>query len=413
MLRAWGDAPLFLLSCPGPLRRHHAALQPISQLSLPQCLLGGEAQLLTFAAAFPELAARSWFVPLPEMFGNAHSMAHLRQVTGLAPSDGRAAHFRFGGTRSARVLKEGRNGLVLAEQHRVPAVTASRHPYADGLTVPAAFRRLFTCGPVAALPVSFGGAALPATELAADMVAADLAETPAAEDGLEIVSLAEFRSNAFAAGPVRGGSADLRAAVKAARRDQAPFVLVPWNLDHPGSTVPALVERTLHLQSPAHPAVRLLLLPFNYPGQTGLIRRLIRLVRDYVPFGPEHLPQTFVGRVSHLGALPALRGLARAAWVDGNDPEHDWTARRLAACGFAPLLLAADTAPPPEGVARIPADEALTVDAETRFGLLSFHTHLPSLRALRQLLPLTRALGSDEAPKRPRRRATPAARAAQ
>jgi hypothetical protein len=242
------------------------------------------------------------------------------------------------------------------------------------------------------------------------MVSADLARLDTlaeGADGLEIVSLAEFRSLAFSVGPVRASSPDLRAAIAAAARDQAPFVLLPWNLDHPGSTVPALVERTLHLQNPGQPAVRLLILPFNYPGQTGLIRRLIRRLREELPNGPDHLPLVFLGRLARLDALPALHRLARVAWVDGNDPEHDWTARRLAACGFAPLLLAADDAPPPPGMTCIAADEALTVNAETRFGLLSFRTHLPSLRALRQLLPLTRSLATQDAPalSRPRNRA--------
>jgi len=415
VLRAWGDAPAFLLSCPGPLRRHHAALQPISQLTLPQCLLGSEAQLHAFAAGAVELRARMFFVPLPEMFASPDSLARVWAVCGGAAGGARPVHLRFGGTRSARLMKAARNGLVLAENHTTPAVTASRHPFATGLVVPALMRRLFTYAEGVTRPAAFGGAILPALELPPALVATDLAGATllhegsanerlgnenlagdgVAGDGLEVISFAEFRSNAFAAGPVRGHSVDLRAAIAAARRDGAPFVLLPWNLDHPGSTVPALVERTLHLQDPARPAVRLLIMPFNYPGQTGLIRKLIVQVRDDVPEGVTHLQHVFVGRLGHLAALPRLRALAHVAWVDGNDPEHDWTLKRLAACGFTPLLLAADAAPAPPGITAIPTDEALTIDAETRFGLLSFYTHLPSLRALRHLLPLTRALGAQ------------------
>jgi len=412
LLRAWSDAPAFLLSCPGSLRRHHAALRPISQLTLPQCLLGGEAQLSAFAAAAPEIAARGFFVPLPEIFGNPMAMDRLRGACGVAPDAPRVVHLRFGGMRSARVMREARNGLVLAENHAAPAVTASNHPFADGLTLPALVRRVFTTGPIAHTPMSFGGAVLPVLELP-DLVRADLApradaEPPGTEDGLEITSLAEFRSNAFAIGHVRAASADLRAALAAAARDAAPFVLVPWNLDHPGSIVPALVARTLQLQHPDAPAVRLLIVPFNYAGPAGLIRRLIRMLRDTLPDGSAHLQGTFIGRLSRLAALPALHRLARVAWVDGNDPEHDWTCRRLAACGFTPLLLAAARGVPPPGVASILADEALTVDAETRFGLLSFRTHLPSLRALRDVLPMTRAMAAQarsvEAPPQTRRR---------
>jgi hypothetical protein len=272
-------------------------------------------------------------------------------------------------------------------------------------------RRVYTTGPLANVPMSFGGAALPVLDLP-DLVSADLARelelSPSeAENGLEITSLAEFRSNAFAVGLVRTLSPDLRHALAAAARDSAPFVLVPWNLDHPGSVVPALVARTLQLQHPDSPAVRLLIVPFNYAGPAGLIRRLIRMLRETLPNGSAHLQGTFIGRLNRLSALPALRQHARVAWVDGNDPEHDWTCRRLAACGFTPLLLAAARTPPPPGVASVLADEALTVDAETRFGVLSFRTHLPSLRALRDVLPMTRAMaaeaGAAEASPRPKR----------
>jgi hypothetical protein len=80
------------------------------------------------------------------------------------------------------------------------------------------------------------------------------------------------------------------------------------------------------------------------------------------------------------------------AWVDGNDPEFDWTTRRLAACGIAPVLLAAGPDRLGRQVVRVPADDALTITTDTRFGLLHFHTHLPSLRALREVMAATREM---------------------
>jgi hypothetical protein len=388
----WADAPAILMSCPGPLRRHHAAVQPISQLALPQCLLGSEAQLIAFAAAEPALAPRLFFAPLPEMFAGAASLDALYAACGLDPAARgtlpRLVHLRFGGTRSARLLKDARNALMLAENHRTPPISASRHPFASGLTVPAAMRRVLTLDPEAAIPAALGGGKLPHTFLEADTIRADLRSAGGASaEGLDIVSFAEFRSNMWAAGPIRAQSADLQAAQTEAARDGAPFVLVPWNLDHPGSAVPALVTRTLRLQTRERPVVRLVILPFNYPGQTGLIRRLIRQIRDTIEDGAAALPHLFLGRLSRLEALPTLRGLARAAWVDGNDPEQGWTMRRLKAAGFAPVLLAA--AAPPADTLHIMADDALTLEAGTRFGLLHFHIRLPSLRGLRTLLALT------------------------
>ncbi len=404
--RAWDDAPAFLLSCPGPLRHHHAAVQPIAQLGLPQCLLGSEAQLLAFAAAHPDQAPRMFFVPLPEMFASPASLHALAEACGvaLAGATPRLVHLRFGGTRSTRVLKDARNGLVLAENHKWPPITASRHPFAGGLTVPASLRRVFSLDAGNAIPSAIGGAALPVTLLDGDYIGADLALRHEPQpDRLDIISLAEFRSNAWAAGTVRAVSADLATARRQAARDGAPFVLLPWNLDHPGSPVPLLIARTLRLQHRHRLAVRLVIAPFNYPGQTGLIRRLVRSIRQTVDNGGESLAQLFLARVTHPAALPALLDLARVAWVDGNDPEHDWTTRRLAAAGFSPMLLAADSAHAPDAVT-IEADDAVTVEAETRFGLLHFHSKLPSLRALRIVLGMTNEVMAGLAPPAPVRR---------
>ena len=100
------------------------------------------------------------------------------------------------------------------------------------------------------------------------------------------------------------------------------------------------------------------------------------------------MPNLFLARLTHMSALPALRRLARVAWVDGNDPEHEWTMRRLEAAGFSPVLLDGGTGFRP-GTILITADDELTIPAETAFGLLHFQAALPSLRALRSLLALT------------------------
>jgi hypothetical protein len=408
LLRAWSDAPAFVLSCPGPLRRHHAAVQPISQLRLPQCLLGSEAQLQAFAAAVPELSPQLFFTPLPELFSGQRSLAALQAGLGGVDAVRRLVHLRFGGTRSARVLKQARNGLMLAENHRMLPITASRHPFAGGLVLPAEMRRVFAYDPHVARPANIAGHNVKLTLLDAAAIAADLpppgAALPTAApafEGIEIVSLAEFRSPAWAAGPVRARSPHLRAAI--GRRDGAPFVVLPWNLDYPGSTVPSLIERTLRLQSLTAPAVRLLVLPFNYPGQTGLIRRMVRQLRGRAEEGAEALAHVFIGRVTDLRALPDLLALARVAWVDGNDPEYDWTCRRLAACGIAPILLAPSDTQAPPGVTVVTAGEALTLEAESAFGLLHFRTQLPSLRELRHLLAQTRDLVDRQARRRTRK----------
>ena len=382
-------------------------------LSLPQCLLGGEAQLQAFAASATDLAPRLFFAPMPELFSTPQSMQALQLATGghVSSQTPRPVHLRFGGTRSARIMKDARNGLVLAEDHAAPPISASQHPFANGLTLPVQMRRLFTYDPAVARPVILGGATIPVTQLPRDSTSADLKAASAeaavgdASDGLEVVSLSEFRSSAWASGPVRARSPHLREARDAGGIGGVPFVLLPWNLDHPGSAVPALVERALRLQPPGAPTLRLVLMPFNYPGQTGLIRRLIRQAREAAMAGDKSLSQIFIGRLTHLRALRDLLALANVAWIDGNDPEAAWTVRRLSACGITPILLGTPGGTLPAATAIVPANDTLTVIADTRFGQLHFRSHVPSLRELHDLLPMTRELAAPPRPRRSRARA--------
>jgi hypothetical protein len=397
-LRAWGDSPAFILSCPGPLRRHTASFTPVSQLALPQCLLGYEAQVSAFVAASPELAARTVFTPLPEIFSTPESLAPLAQLLRASPHAGRKpVHLRFGSTRTARVMKPARNGAVVAEDHRSVAITTSQHPFGSGLTLPAGIRRIFTYTAELAPLRGSGGGLIPATVLPAAFVTADLTDDALAPDqktditGLEIVSLAEFRSAPWANSPTRARSPDWKAAQRAQAADGAPFVLIPWNLDHPGSIVPDFLIRLTKLQSLERPAVRMLLMPFNYPGQLGLIRRMIARVRNSADMPEALLASIFLGRLSQISALPTLRRIGCVAWVDGNDAEHAWTCRRLSAGGIQPILLHPDESGMAGTDMWVPAHETIWVDADTRWGQLHFASRMPTIRTLPALLTMTQA----------------------
>lgn len=397
LLAAWRDAPAILLSCPGPLRRQHAAVLPISQLTLPQCLLGGEAQLRAFAALPHANSPPLFFTPLPQMFGNRRSLDHLRQRAGWQAEGPAPLHLSFGGIRAARILTGARNGLVLAEFSGPAPATASLHPFADGATLPAATQHVFMCGTPAKNPVRCGGGGLTITDLPAAMLTADLASGGTAQDGLELVPLDEFSADDFAAGPLPKRPPPAAANV--------PTVLLPWNFGFPGSAVPALLERLLHLQTPQNRALRLVLYPFNDPGQTSHVVDLTLRLRQKLADAPAHLSAILVARLNATAALPALRRLAPLAWVDGNDPEHAWTASRLAACGFTTILLAPGATAAPPGVTAVAADEPVSIVAKTAFGALTYQGHLPSLRALRQAMALSGTLAPAAAPEPAKRRA--------
>lgn len=394
-IAAWEDAPLVLLSCPGPLRRHHAAIVPAAQLALPQVLLGYEAQLAAFAAAMPA-SPTLLFTPLPELFSGPESLVAFAPHLPAGGDLRRAVHCRFGSARVARVMKPARNAVVMAEQVGAPPLTTSAHPLASGRVVPAAVRRGLAFAPPRVPLTTTAGRAVRTTVLPPAWLTADLARARqraepvrAESPGLDLVSFAEFSSGPWASGPVRATSPHLRAAMRDAARTGGGFVLLPWNLDDPGSVVPELLIRLAAVQDPRRPALRPCVLPFNYPGQIGLMRRLIQRVRNAAAEPAPLLANLFVARLSRLAGLPLLLRLASIAWVDGNDPEHDWTVRRLHACGIATILL--DTGLAEADGRRVVADETIWVEAETRWGLLHCRSRLPSRRALPALLAETEA----------------------
>ncbi len=369
VLNAWQQANAIILSCPSPLRRHPKSLMPLTELALPQVFLGGESQLAAFAAAAPAKTRRKMlFAPLPEMFSGNEGLNAAFRALGRAPPDpSGVVHLRFGSVRDARVLKGVANAAVLAECQTSPPLTASHHPFADGASLPAAMQGVFLYGPQGVRPCRVGGGVLPSAVLARDHVDADLASERAGAAALDLASLADFDSDAWAAGAL--------AACRPAVRDA---VLLPWNLAHFGSIVPDLLIRLATLWQPGTRLPELVLLPFNYLGQTGLLRGLIARLRAVSKEAPALLNHMFFARVTRLSGLAPLRKMARRAWVDGNDPESWWTMARLRSCDFEPILI--DPAD---------AEEAIWVEADTRYGLLTFEARLPSLRTLPNLLAIT------------------------
>ena len=163
---------------------------------------------------------------------------------------------------------------------------------------------------------------------------------------------------------------------------------MPWNLAHFGSIVPELLIRLATLWFSAMPLPPLVLLPFNYLGQTGLLRGLIARMQEAAPGAAAFLANVFFARLTGLGGLPALRKWACAAWVDGNDPESWWTMARLQAGGFDPILI--DPAKANASVSRrVAADDEIWVESDTRYGKLIFDSRLPPMRALPKLLALS------------------------
>jgi hypothetical protein len=393
VLADWSDAPAIILSCPGPLRRHTASLMPLSEVKWPQILLGAESQLLVFAAS-GQAGAPLFFAPMPEIFAPTGGIAAAHSFAAGA------VHLRFGGIRAARVIKGLRNAVVIAAQAAPPPLTASHHPFASGHILPAATQRVFTFGQKIMPLQGFGGATLPISILPEPCRPHSLPAAGAAEGGFDLVSLAEFQPEAWAAGPV------LSAAGRDALAATPPLgaICLPWNLDHPGSIIPPLLERLARLRSRDARMPHIVLLPFNYVGQTGIIRHSIAKLALAAADRDLTLATIFLARISAMTCIPALRRLAPLAWIDGNDPEHWWTRARLAACDIPSILLD----PTQDGPApRVCARDSLWIEAQTRCGDLAFAASLPSLRNLQALLRETENLmprPDARSPRKPRAR---------
>jgi hypothetical protein len=401
VLRDWQEAPALVLSCPGPMRRHSASLLPLEKAALPQVFLGGESQLLAYAASVPHMAGRLFFAPLPEMFGGPASLDAAWRAAGRTPPEtGAVVHLRFGSVRDARILKGARNAAVVAEAQSAPPLTVSHHPFASGQMLPAATERLLVYGPHTRRPHPIGKGPLPESGLPGSAVTADLGvpaprkpQRTGIEAGLDLVSLANYSAPDWAAGCVRSQAVDIMPAADAALGAR-PSVLLPWNLAHFGSIVPELLKRLATLRRPDAPIPVVVIMPFNYLGLTGTIRTLIADLREAAEAPDPLMNEMFLARVTRLPGLGVLKNLSRVVWIDGNDPEGWWTLARFGASGFDPIVIDPDESQPDPG--RFPADEPIRVEADTRHGTLSFDVRVPSLRALPHLLAMTA--------QRPRRR---------
>jgi hypothetical protein len=371
----WRDAAALVLSCPGALRRHEASLLPLERVRLSQIFLGGEAQLLAFAAAFESLRARMFFAPLPEMFSAAAGLDVGWRALGVAPPDpALVAHLRFGSVRQARILKGARNLAVVAEARAGRPVNAARHPFAAGDVLPAAMERVLTYAAAQAKLVAFGGDVLPRDVLPESCATADLAGLAAAasdEAGIDLVSLLTYDSAAWAAwGRAHG------------MPGPGTCVLIPWNLAHEGGIVPELLARLAAFVDDGAMLPALVLLPFNDLGQTSDIPGLIKRLRAVAARPEAFLSRVFVARLTSVGGIVALRAAVARAWVDGDDPEAWWTLARLRAAGFAPLVLGRGSG----DAGYFPAEDRIVLESEGGFGRLRFDARLPALRDLPALL---------------------------
>ncbi len=413
-----GQAPI-IASAPLSIEAYGASILPAAQYRLDQRLLGFEAQLNAFSHILDRDGQTLNLAPLPEMLppGAPPVGTHARsdwssnqstagQRAGDAP---RLApiHLRFGPVRYARVIKGARNVAILADDPVTPSTEDTADLPGSDICLPATFSAVFAydtrrAGPIEAgfgadrhkltaqpLPPECHHADLDAEAQAGRPAPLPVRPTPYVFPGLTVCSLAEYRRVTW---EQAGGLADpshaydwrrALATHPPAPNHPAGFILLPWNLANPASIVPDLVKKLLVWEAGAAPLCRIVLYPFN---TTPLGRHTIETLvtdlqaRDDIRPGLSNLFVAKLHALRHAFDLPKICPLA---WIEAQDPESAWTARRLAYLGLQSILLR-DQAP--SAGAAIACDQRLAIHRSDCFGPRTYEVRTLSPRRLSQLL---------------------------
>lgn len=409
MPAALADSSVLLASA--PLGRGTAgAVVALADGAPPrQVLFGWEAQMGAFAARLAALGRTLFLVPAPEIFSSPVSHAHIARATGW---DGRGTltHLRFGMPYFARVVKGAHNVMVLAE-HRITApLTPTHHPFGGGNRLPAAMAQLLLFQPQNFLPRRSDGGAIASECLDAGFAIADLPPAPGAAarvvgsdaSGLVVRSFAEYDPVLWQHPPREAappalldwrGVVAMREIARERREAVPRMIMVPWNLAHPASIIPDLVEKLAHSGGLSATIGRLVLFPYNETADnTGQITAVVEHARQLLHAAPADLRHLFIARLASRRAAAALAALFEIAWLEADAPDRLWTERRLAAIGLATALLATapegEAAPPHHVTPRftVAADEARLINVDDQFGERLFSVGTLSARALAALL---------------------------
>ncbi len=410
--------PLTLfLSAPADPRPYGRAVMPARAYRAFQHLFGFDAQLRAFADCVQQAGQRCYIVPAPEIFSTGLSFERLLEPLGAQVAEThRFLHVRFGMVRHQRLLKGLANVAVVAENAWRFPVNLGRHPFACGDVLPAGcLRALRYEAPLAPLRAP-DGRDIPPRKLAAECAAGDLlraaeslADAQADHDAawhdealapaaLQVQSLHEFdpagwssdadsRSHAL--------STDFRRVLinkklGAAAQRGTQLVMLPWNLAHGGSTLPALVERLARFSERGAAGITPVLFPYNvtYGVLDPLAQEVARL-REACAATPILPSDIFVARLTQPRDAHALAALFPLAWIDADDPEYAFVMRRLAQIGIACAVIAPAGQPLQAGLAAacvVPATESLTITVDDSFGPRLYRAALPTVHALAGLV---------------------------
>ncbi len=344
---------IFILSAPSPWSKFNAAIVPYDACHGLQILLGWEAQLRTFATAARKIGARCFVTPAPEMFFSQVTLELLAPRAGLTAHQlSRAIHVRFGPARFCRILRGMTNLLANAETMTSGIIPTGAHPFRHHNVAPFALQAAIDLSGQKMKLIRTDASEIQNISVPRALIRSDVSKiipdgAPISArdfDGLRIASLVEFEAEEWGG---KSGDADSPAARKMmlehnvhSSGSSRPVILLPWNLANPVSGIPDLASK-FHLRATGlGRAPYLLLLPYN-AGPAGLaaVSRLSEDINELLNgVEPEvgNLVRNFllVARVTNVTGAATLRRMAAAAWIDGTDPEADWTSARFESFGL-------------------------------------------------------------------------------
>ena len=355
-----------------------AAFRP-EELVPFQPLLGIDAQIARFLSDFPDRAASITCVAAPEIYSRHAS----DRQSALKLSDSRPnVHVRFGTLRDFRLLRGARNIAFLAGGDDVLA-DHGKHPFASGTIAPHALDGAIVLDDKRRPLLRLNGGNLAVLNLpigSFDPAPSALPQdTDAAASRMCIQTASSFDKNAWRRTQLEFPETDL--ALFQDRMARGTAVLLPWNLSHPGSIVPHILEHAQFLYENSRLPIDLWVLPYNDSpvGMASFIEHMQRW--QHTPELAE-APIFFVRpRTRQAGAYLA-RQCARA-WIDPTDPEWKPTIRQVHALGLPFNLLA----PPPDAPRGVELDDFdAPVEVTSRnYGHLTWRTRSLSSRNLAAL----------------------------
>jgi len=410
--------PSVLLSAPTELRRYENAVQPATEYRPLQCLLGYEAQLLLFIDALNRVGIKPWFLQAPDIFASDYSFSRLLDALGRTETTpSKILHVCFGMPWTTRILRRATNLAVSAGIENEDDQPAGIHSPRSRSRFPAEISGVLAYAPLRKPGRTTDERELPTcildesfvNESATDQISGistDRQNSAAIDSDLQIQSILEFSPEVWAGKcpSAMSRSQDFRRALirrKMAMEQQwnpLCFILIPWNLANSQSIVPDLAQRLSSNKHDSQFEYPTILLPFNEDHSSPLqIQALTDACRASA--SPGHAETIFLMRVTSYSAMATLTTLVTKCWLDGSDPEWQWSARRLSSFGVRSLLISdpwmnkpAQSSSAGWGIdAAFSAEDSCKIRSTDGTGEIVSHARTVSVRGLRQLIQCSRA----------------------